>query len=219
VIRATLYMEVKPGREGDFEAAWHDVSERARLVPGNLRQTLMRDPDAPSTYVITTEWESREAYSDFEHSAEQDALTAPLRDLRASARQVVHDVVADVEAGDGPAPAPVGETVNSKGRVAFVIKLKPGMQDRFVDAYESIRYEVARGVKGHLVDQVCQSPEDPDQWLITSEWESLEDFLAWERTEEHRDLARPLRECMAEARSLKYVVREETSAPRPTVRA
>lgn len=210
-------MEVKPGREGDFEAAWHDVSERARLVPGNLRQTLMRDPDSPSTYVITTEWESRDAYSEFEHSAEQDELTAPLRELRASARQVVHDVVADVDAGD--ASAATGNAADSKGRVAFVIKLKPGMQDRFVEAYESIRYEVARGVKGHLVDQVCQSPEEPDQWLITSEWESLEDFLAWERTEEHRDLARPLRECMAEARSLKYVVREETSAPRPPVEA
>jgi heme-degrading monooxygenase HmoA len=106
---------------------------------------------------------------------------------------------------------------DTKGRVVFVIRLHPGKQDEFLAAYESIRYEVAQGVKGHLVDQVCQSPDDPDSWLITSEWESLDDFLTWESTEEHRDLARPLRECMAEARSFKYLVREETRAPERSV--
>jgi heme-degrading monooxygenase HmoA len=100
----------------------------------------------------------------------------------------------------------------TKGRVVFVMQLKPGMQDEFLRAYEAIRHDVASGVKGHIVDQVCQSPADPDSWLITSEWESLDDFLAWEATEEHRELARPLRECMAEAKSFKYVVREETRA-------
>jgi heme-degrading monooxygenase HmoA len=97
-----------------------------------------------------------------------------------------------------------------KGRVIFLMKIKPGMQDDFLKAYEGIRYEVAQGVKGHLVDQVCQSPDDPESWVITSEWESLDDFYAWERTEEHRDLVKPMRECMAEARSLKFEVREET---------
>ncbi len=100
-----------------------------------------------------------------------------------------------------------------KGRVVFVLQLKPGMSEQFLQAYESMRYEVASGVEGHLVDQVCRSPDDPDRWLITSEWRSLEDFLAWEATEEHRELARPLRECFAEARSLKYEVVEETRNP------
>jgi heme oxygenase (mycobilin-producing) len=98
------------------------------------------------------------------------------------------------------------------GRVVFTLKLKEGMSDDFLKAYEAIRYEVAQGVPGHIVDQVCQSPDDPDSWLITSEWEKLEDFLAWEATEEHRELARPLRECVAEGRSMKFVVREQTSA-------
>jgi heme-degrading monooxygenase HmoA len=97
-----------------------------------------------------------------------------------------------------------------KGRVVFVLRLKPGTQEEFLEAYGGIRHLVAEGVDGHLVDQVCRSPEDPDEWLITSEWESIEHFLAWERTEEHRDLVKPMRECFAEARSLKYVVVEET---------
>jgi heme-degrading monooxygenase HmoA len=100
----------------------------------------------------------------------------------------------------------------SKGRVVFVLQLKPGMQEAFLKAYESIRYEVAQGVPGHLVDQVCQAPDDPDRWLITSEWRQLDDFLAWEATQEHRDLAKPLRDCFADAKSFKYVVREETRA-------
>ena len=109
--------------------------------------------------------------------------------------------------------APSASNGVGKGRVVFVITLKPGMQDAFLAAYEAIRYDVARGVPGHIADQVCQSPEDGDRWLITSEWESIDDFYAWEATEEHRELARPLRECMEEAQSFKYVVREETRNP------
>jgi heme-degrading monooxygenase HmoA len=97
-----------------------------------------------------------------------------------------------------------------KGRVVFLIRIKPGTEEQFLEAYEGIRHLVAEGVPGHLVDQVCRSPEDPDSWLITSEWESLEQFLEWERTEEHRALVKPLSDCFAEARSLKFEVHEET---------
>ena len=99
------------------------------------------------------------------------------------------------------------------GRVVFLLKIKEGMSDQFLPAYEGVRHEIAGGVKGHIVDQVCQSAEDPNRWLITSEWESVDDFYAWEATEEHRDQARPMRECMDEAQSFKFVVREETRNP------
>lgn len=99
------------------------------------------------------------------------------------------------------------------GRVVFILKLKPGTSAQFLEAYEAIRYDVAQGVHGHLVDQVCRSPDDADSWLITSEWKTLDDFYAWEATEEHRELAKPLRECFAEATSLKYVVEKETRNP------
>ena len=98
-----------------------------------------------------------------------------------------------------------------KGRVVFLIRTKPGMQEQFLEAYEGIRHLVAEGVPGHLVDQVCQSPEDSDSWVITSEWESLDHFMDWERKEEHRELVKPMRECFAEARSLKYEVVRETA--------
>jgi heme oxygenase (mycobilin-producing) len=97
-----------------------------------------------------------------------------------------------------------------KGRVVFLLKLKPGTQDAFLEAYEQIRLDVAQGVKGHIVDQVCRLPDDEESWLITSEWESLDEFLAWEATEEHRDLVKPMRDCFADARSLKFEVVKET---------
>ena len=64
-----------------------------------------------------------------------------------------------------------------KGRIVFLIHLKPGRQEDFLKAYEAIRHRVAGGVKGHLVDQICQSIDDPLSWLITSEWEDIDLFL------------------------------------------
>jgi heme-degrading monooxygenase HmoA len=97
-----------------------------------------------------------------------------------------------------------------KGRVVFHIHLKPGREEELLRAYGAIRHLVAQEVKGHIADQVCQSIDDRLSWLITSEWESIEDFLEWERAPEHRDLVKSMRECWDEAKSLKYVVREET---------
>jgi heme-degrading monooxygenase HmoA len=100
----------------------------------------------------------------------------------------------------------------TRGRVLFLIRVPAARTADFLRAYERIRYQVAEGVDGHLVDQVCQAPQDPEQWLITSEWTSLAAFEAWERSAGHRELVRPLRDCMTEARSIRFLVRAQTSA-------
>jgi heme-degrading monooxygenase HmoA len=96
--------------------------------------------------------------------------------------------------------------------VVFLIRVPTERTDDFLRAYERIRYQVADGVPGHIIDQVCRSPEDPEQWLITSEWTSLASFEQWERSTGHRELVRPMRECMTEARSLRFDVRLQTAA-------
>ncbi|MBW6436098.1 antibiotic biosynthesis monooxygenase [Actinoplanes hulinensis] len=96
-------------------------------------------------------------------------------------------------------------------RIVFLIRVPDDRQEAFLTAYERIRHLVAGGVPGHLRDQVCQSSTDPEQWLITSEWRSLDDFTAWEATAEHRDLVRPMRENFTEARSLRFLIRAETA--------
>jgi quinol monooxygenase YgiN len=100
MVRATLYMKVKEGRGGDFEREWLAIADEVRKVPGNLRQALTRDPDDPDSFVVTSDWSDREAFSGFERSPEQDDLTAPLRDLRASARMTVQELVVHIE-GEG----------------------------------------------------------------------------------------------------------------------
>lgn len=102
----------------------------------------------------------------------------------------------------------------SPARVVFLITVAKENANAFLAAYEQIRLDVAEGVDGHIVDQVCRSEDDPSQWLITSEWESLAHFRAWERSEGHRRLVAPMRACMTSAVSLKFdVVRETRGDP------
>jgi heme-degrading monooxygenase HmoA len=99
MVRATLHMKVKDGRGADFERAWRAIAEEVRIVPGNLRQALTRDADDPDSFVVTSDWSSREAFGEFERSPAQDELTAPLRELRATARMTVHELVTHIEGG------------------------------------------------------------------------------------------------------------------------
>ncbi|RKN30644.1 antibiotic biosynthesis monooxygenase family protein [Micromonospora musae] len=100
-----------------------------------------------------------------------------------------------------------------RARVVFLVRVPGERTEAFLAAYETIRHQVAGGVPGHLVDQVCRSSADPEQWLITSEWESLTDFETWERSPEHRELVRSMRECFTDARSLRFHVHAQTPTP------
>ena len=97
MVRATLYMKVKAGREDELERTWRKIADRVRQEPGNIRQALLRDPEDRSSFVITSDWESREAFTRFERSEQQDKLTAPLRDVRESASMTVHEIVEAVD--------------------------------------------------------------------------------------------------------------------------
>ncbi|WP_433546984.1 antibiotic biosynthesis monooxygenase family protein [Streptomyces sp. CA-294286] len=106
-----------------------------------------------------------------------------------------------------------------EARVVFLIRVPEARRRDFLDAYERIRFLVAGGVPGHVQDQVCQSATDPEQWLITSEWQTLADFEAWEATQDHRNLVKPMRDCFTEARSLRFVIRHSTRATARTQEA
>jgi heme-degrading monooxygenase HmoA len=97
-----------------------------------------------------------------------------------------------------------------RARVLFLVRVPSDRRGAFLAAYEQIRHTVANGVPGHLVDQVCQASADSEQWLITSEWESLAAFSAWERSPGHRDLVKPLRDCITERRSEQFLIHAET---------
>ncbi|ANW17513.1 SchA/CurD-like domain-containing protein [Streptomyces clavuligerus] len=97
----------------------------------------------------------------------------------------------------------------SRLRVVLLLDLYDGCQKQFLDAYEHMRNHVA-SVPGHISDQLCQSIENPSQWLITSEWESAPPFLAWVNSEEHVRTVMPLHSCVRDTRSLRFSVLRET---------
>ena len=97
----------------------------------------------------------------------------------------------------------------SRLRVILLLDLYEGAQEQFLDAYEHMRNKVA-SVPGHISDQLCQSIENPSQWLITSEWESAPPFLAWVNSEEHVETVRPMHNCVRDTRSMRYSILRET---------
>ncbi|WP_327248259.1 SchA/CurD-like domain-containing protein [Streptomyces sp. NBC_01320] len=99
----------------------------------------------------------------------------------------------------------------SRLRVVLLLDLHDGAQNQFLEAYEHLRNQVA-SVPGHISDQLCQSIENPSQWLITSEWESAPPFLAWVNSEEHVQTVQPLHSCVRDTRSLRFSVLRETGS-------
>jgi heme-degrading monooxygenase HmoA len=103
----------------------------------------------------------------------------------------------------------VRPATDSRLRVVLLLDVHEGAQQRFLEAYEQMRFQVS-SVPGHLTDQLCQSTEDPSRWLITSEWEAPEPFLNWIDSPEHREMVRPLSTCVRDTRSLRFTVFKET---------
>ncbi|AKZ58137.1 42.8 kDa protein in whiE locus [Streptomyces ambofaciens ATCC 23877] len=107
----------------------------------------------------------------------------------------------------------------SRVRVVLMLDIHDGMQQEFLDAYDAISDRVA-AVQGHVSDQLCQAVDNPTQWLLTSEWESAEPFLAWVNSEEHLDTVEPLQDYVRDTHSLRYSVLRETTGERsPSVAA
>jgi heme-degrading monooxygenase HmoA len=92
-------MKVRPGAADEFMRVFSAVAEKVRSDPGSVRQTLLRDPDNPNSFIVMTDWISREAFTRFERSTAQDELTAPLRALRESASMAVYDLIYSLEGG------------------------------------------------------------------------------------------------------------------------
>jgi heme-degrading monooxygenase HmoA len=108
---------------------------------------------------------------------------------------------------DQPLQSPA--TVNSRLRVLFVMDVLDDHQERFLEAYERIRHQVA-AVPGHISDQLCQSLGNSSQWLITSEWEGSEPFLAWVDSAAHREMMAPMSACLGNRNSQRFVIMRET---------
>jgi quinol monooxygenase YgiN len=97
----------------------------------------------------------------------------------------------------------------SRLRVVLQLEVEEGAEQRFLEAYDQMCRRVA-SLPGHISDQLCQSIENPSQWLITSEWESALPFLAWVDSPLHLEMVEPWHGCVRDTRSLRFAVLRET---------
>lgn len=87
------------------------------------------------------------------------------------------------------------------------VRIKPGSQDELTVAYAALR-ERAESQPGLISHQLCEAVDDPERWLVISEWESVETSTAWDRSDDHARLLAPMRACFAQASRAGFDVRD-----------
>jgi heme-degrading monooxygenase HmoA len=92
-------------------------------------------------------------------------------------------------------------------RLVVDVRVKEGTQEELRRAYAEL---VARAIEepGLIAHQLCQSVDEPERWLVISEWQSLEASTAWDRSEDHVRLLAPMRACFAQAARAAFEVRD-----------
>ncbi|HLM87085.1 MAG TPA: antibiotic biosynthesis monooxygenase family protein [Solirubrobacteraceae bacterium] len=95
-------------------------------------------------------------------------------------------------------------------RMIVDVRVKPGSQEELTRAYAALR-ERAERQPGLIDHQLCEAAEDPERWLVISEWESLETSEEWDRSEDHARLLAPMRACFAQASRAGFQVRDGVS--------
>lgn len=76
-------------------------------------------------------------------------------------------------------------------RVIRLLRVRDGMEADFLKSYSGVLARAER-FPGHLGEQLCRSLDDPAQWLLTSEWDSLEALERWRSGPDHTALVEPM---------------------------
>jgi heme-degrading monooxygenase HmoA len=70
--------------------------------------------------------------------------------------------------------------------------IKEGEGEAFEAAFAEVTRKV-KGTPGHISDELLRSDDDPNAYILLSEWESKEAFLAWEDAPIHMNTTTPMR--------------------------
>ena len=63
-----MHYEVVPGKEEEFERGFLGVLEHLKTVPGHVESHLYEDVASVGSYVILSEWTTKEDFERFIHS-------------------------------------------------------------------------------------------------------------------------------------------------------
>lgn len=77
-------------------------------------------------------------------------------------------------------------------RVMVFANIKEGEEDKFIEAYKEVTAKV-KGTPGHIRDELLRQDDASSSFILLSEWESKEDFLAWEDAPIHMNTTTPMR--------------------------
>jgi heme-degrading monooxygenase HmoA len=77
-------------------------------------------------------------------------------------------------------------------RVMVFAEIQQGQAVAFESAYRTVTAAV-KGTPGHIHDELLRDSDRPGHYILLSEWESAEAFLAWEDAPVHRQLTTPMR--------------------------
>lgn len=79
-----LNYDVKPGHNEEFERVTRDALKLMESVEGHRETRLYRDIDRPDSYLIYSDWETKEAFSAFIRSEAFKAVQSLGREILAN---------------------------------------------------------------------------------------------------------------------------------------
>ena len=71
-----MHYDVIPGKEQEFESGFASVLDHLRKVPGHVDSHLYEDVNSRGSYLIFSQWQSKDSFEAFIHSPEFKAVTS-----------------------------------------------------------------------------------------------------------------------------------------------
>lgn len=71
-----MHYDVIPGKEQEFETGFAAMQEHLKQIPGHLESHLYLDAQSPGSYLILSQWQTKEAFDAFLKSPEFAKATA-----------------------------------------------------------------------------------------------------------------------------------------------
>jgi len=105
--RVMLRMQIKPGKEAEFERTWAAVGDAVTRHRANLGQWLARSDDEQGVYYIASDWVDEPQFRQFEHSEAHRRHRALLHPLRTGGSMTTAHIVAFMP-GSAPADGSAG---------------------------------------------------------------------------------------------------------------
>lgn len=99
--RVLIYYRAPSDDPDVIERGYHETSDALADTPGLLRNELLRDVTDPASFVVLSEWESLEAFKEWEVGPHHRGNTSPLRPYQDRENHTRHYGIYQVTASYG----------------------------------------------------------------------------------------------------------------------